>query len=125
MAKRTSDHGGDEFFHVGFFGGFRHDELTITQDGNFVADFKNLIHFVGDVDKGNAFFAKVTHNFEKLFDFAFRERARRLIQNDDFGVVANSLSDFNHLAFANAHGAHHRFRVDVHVQPIKEGFRTL
>ena len=50
VVQRTADHGGNQLVHVGFFGFFGQHHFAVPQNGNLIADLKNLVHFMGDID---------------------------------------------------------------------------
>ena len=65
----TSNHGSDQFVHVGVFRSFGHNQITIPEYGNIVADLKNLIHFMRDIDQGDPLFLQHPHHLEKFVYF--------------------------------------------------------
>ncbi len=47
----AAHHGGDQLVHVGVLGGLCHDQIAVPQHGDLIADLKDLVHLVGDVDQ--------------------------------------------------------------------------
>ena len=52
--------------------------------------------------------------------FFWRQRGRRLVKDDDFGVVMHGTGNFNHLAFGCTQTFHHRGRIDREVQRLQK-----
>ena len=46
-----SNHRRDQFIHVCLFCTFCHNKITVSKNGDFITNFKNLIHLVRNVDQ--------------------------------------------------------------------------
>ena len=112
----TAHHGADQFAHVGLLGGLGHDQVTISQHRDFITDFKNLIHLVGDVDQGNALIPEHPHHLKELVHLFHRQGGGGLVQHDDLGVVGDGLGNLTHLPLGHRHVAHGLGQVYGHTQ---------
>ena len=54
VIKGTADHCRNQLIHVCILGALCHDQVAVPKHGYLVADFKNLIHLVGNINQGNS-----------------------------------------------------------------------
>ena len=98
----TTDHPGDQLVarRVGRQVGT--DILAVTQDGDFIGDLEDFVHFVRDENKRHIlfFFQRPDHP-EQMVNFLVRDGGSRLVHDDQLGVIGNRLGDFDHLLFGN------------------------
>ena len=80
--QRTTHHGGDQLVHIGVLGGFGHNQITIPQHRNLIADLKDLIHLMRDVDQRDPLLFEHPHHLKELVHFLHRQRRGRLVQDD-------------------------------------------
>ena len=123
--QRAAHHGGNELVHVGVLGALGHDQIAVPQDGNLVADFKNFVHLVGDVNERNTLLLEHPHHLEELIHLLNRQGGRGLIQDDNLGVVGNRFCNFAHLPLGDGHIPHGLVQVDGHAQLAEELGRLL
>ena len=87
--------------------------VTITQDGDVVANSEELFNSVGDVDQRDAASFQFAHEAKKLRGLRGGERARRLVHHDHFSSGANRGGDLHKLFPAGGECADDGIRVDV------------
>ena len=92
------DHQLDEPLLVRFPNVQRVNVLAVSQDGNTVTDFKELVQTVGDVDHRDTPGLQLTDYIEQAFLFLYRDRCRRLIQDQNTGIPENCFADLHDLA---------------------------
>ncbi|MPN55003.1 hypothetical protein SDC9_202682 [bioreactor metagenome] len=63
------------------------DHLAVAKHGDFVADFKDFFHFMGDIDDGNALFAEIPNHAEELRYLDAGQRGGWLVHDDDGSVL--------------------------------------
>ena len=112
----AAHHGGDQLVHVGVLGVLCHDQIAVPQNGDLIADFKDLIHLVGDVDQGDTLRLQHPHHFKQLIDLLNRQGGGGLVQNDDLGVVGDCLGNLTHLPLRNGHVPHGLGEVHRHAK---------
>ena len=88
--------GGGDGRHVA-----RADDLTVAHHRDGLADFKDLLHAVGDVYNRNAAFLQITNDVKQRIEFILRQCRGGLIHQDDSGVPAQRLRDLHHLFFGD------------------------
>lgn len=94
----------DRFFvDAGRF--MRFDHIAIPQDGDIVRDFKNLIHFVRDIDDARAALFELLDLFKQPLHLFGGDRRGRLVHDDDVCVEGNRFEDFDHLDVRNVKAA--------------------
>ena len=79
----------------------RGDRRPIAQHGNAVADRKDLIEFMRDVDAGDSATPQIAQDIEQDEDFVFGQRGSRLIQNKDVRIFRKRLYDLHELFLAH------------------------
>ena len=114
--QRAAHHGGDQLVHVGLLGGLGHDQVAVPEHGDLITDLKDLIHLVGDIDECDPLLLQHPHHLEELVDLLHGQGGGGLVQNDDLGVIGDSLGDLTHLPLRNRHVPHGLRQVDGHAQ---------
>ena len=66
---------------------------------------------------------EVVDEVEEVLLLLGRQARRRLVEDDDLGVVQHRAGDLDHLLLGRAEQAHHRRRVDVELQRLQELLR--
>ena len=123
VGKLTTDHLGND--HVGgqLLGFPGADVLAVTHDGDFIADAKNFVHLVADVDDGNALGAQLIDDGEQRFDLGCGQRGSGLVQNQHLAVRRNGLGDLDQLHLGNAQAAQLGMRVVVQMDFFQDAGR--
>ena len=98
VVQGPADHRGDQLIHVGFFGFLCQDHLSVPHHGNFIADLKDLIHFMGDIDQRDPLRLQVAHHLEQFGDFLHRQGGCGFVEYDQPGVVGDRFGNLHHLA---------------------------
>src|SRR5512134_1066925 len=93
----TSYHAAYESFNIQFAGWLGKDSLAVTKHGDRIRDLEKLIQFVTDVDAGDTVSFESPQNLHQLFDFRLCQRAGRLIEDQDLGILSQRLGEFGHL----------------------------
>ena len=114
--QRAADHGGDQLVHVGVLGILGHDQVAVTQHRDLVADLKDLIHLMRDIDQRDALRFQHPHHFEELVDLLHGQGGGGLVQNDDLRVVGDGFRDLAHLTLGNRHIPHGLGQVHGHTE---------
>ena len=78
---------------------------------------------VRDVDDGDAAGAQVADQVEEVDDLFRRQARRRLIEDDDTGVVVDGAGDLDHLPLGGAEQPDRRRRIDMEVQRLQQLLR--
>ena len=125
VCQRTAHHVSDQLVHIRFFGLGGDHHFTVSQDRNLVADFKDLIHLMRDVDQGNALRLEIAHHFKEFLHLSDGEGRGGLIQYDQLRVIGNRLGDLHHLTRRNRHGLHGCGQIDGHIQFSKKLCRLI
>ena len=68
---------------------------------------------MGNKDDRQTLIAKVADDFEKLVDFLFRQRRRRLVHDQELGVDRDGFRHFDELLHSHAQAPRQSVRVDV------------
>ena len=93
----TADHPCHQFIRVVILRRSRLNPFPVSDDGNIIGDFKNLIHFVADVENRHPLVSQRENLFEQDPDLLVADRRRGLVHDDDGSIHRNSLGDFNQL----------------------------
>ena len=103
----------------------RPDIAAVAQDGDAVADLKELRHTMGDIDDAHAIGPQLLDGFEEDLDLLIGDRGRRLIQDQDLGIVGDRLGDLDHLLLGDAQGADQGPGIDLQADDIQIPLRLL
>ena len=125
VRQLTSDHLGDDHIGGQFLGLPGADVLAVTHDRDFVADAKNFVHLVADVDDGNALGAQLVHDGEQRLDLGRRQRGGRLVEDQYLAVCGDRLGDLNQLHLGNAQGSELCVRIIIQMDFLQDLGRIL
>ena len=75
----------------------RGDLAAVAQHRDAVGDLLDLAHAVGDVDDADPGLLQLGDQVEQLRRLGFRQRRRRLVQNEQADVGEERLGDLHHL----------------------------
>ena len=78
------------------------DGGAVTDDGDLVGNVGDLVELVGNDDAGHALFLEAQHQVKQRLGIGLVEGRSRLVQNQQLGVLRQSLGDFHHLLLAHA-----------------------
>ena len=101
-------------------GGVLADEVAVAKHRHLVGDLEQLVHLVGDVDDALALRLQRTDDLEEMLDLALGQRRRRLVHDENVGIVGDRLGDLDHLPVGDREVAHLRFRIDRDVEPLEQ-----
>ena len=91
----------------------------VAQHGHAMADARDLLHAVGDVDDGHAPSGEPLDGGEELRDLAGGQRGGRLVHDDEPGLALQRLRHLHHLLARHAQLLHRRARVDHDAQALQ------
>jgi hypothetical protein len=77
---------------------------------------------MGDVNNRDAFCLERANHSEQMRDFAFGNRRRWFIHNNQTGVVGDRLGNFDHLGIGHAQVFHHTFGINFNLKPLEKCF---
>ncbi len=97
--------------------------LAVTEDRDFVADLKDLVHLVGDVDDADALLLQAADVFKQDVDLGVRDGRGRLIHDDDRCVTGNRLDDLDQRDVGYGQVAHEGFRVVMEAKFVHQCLR--
>ena len=78
------------------------DGGAVTDDGDLVGNVGNLVELVRNDDAGHALFLEAQHQVKQRLGIGLIQGGGWLVQNQQLGVLRQSLGDFHHLLFAHA-----------------------
>src|SRR6185437_6732937 len=119
----AADHVAHQLFPRHVSGPGRDHQLAVPQHGDAVGNLQTLLERVRDVDDGNAAGAQVADQVEEVDDLFRRQARRRLIEDDDTGVVVDGAGDLDHLPLGGAQQPDRRRRIDMEVQRLQQLLR--
>ena len=122
LSNLSSDHHFDYIIHICLRNLLCVDISSIPQDRNPVAQFKNLFHPVRNINNGYAFFPKPIGHFKQYPGLTLRQRCRRFIHNDDFGICHQRLCNLNHLLLSYGKLFHPLSRIDLYAKAFQDFF---
>ena len=125
VRQLTSDHLGNDHIGGQFLGLPGADVLAVAHDRDFVADAKNFIHLVADVDDGDALGAQLVHDGEQCLDLSCRQRGGRLVEDQHLAVCGDRLGDLNQLHLGNAQGSELGVRIIIQMDFLQDLGRIL
>ena len=125
VRQLTSDHLGDDHIGGQFLGLPGADVLAVAHDRDFVADAKNFVHLVADVDDGDALGAQLVHDGEQRLDLGRRQRGGRLVEDQYLAVCGDRLGDLNQLHLGNAQGSELGVRIIIQMDFLQDLGRIL
>ena len=97
------------------------DRLAIAHDRDPVADGVELVQPVADVDHRDPAGLEAADHVEQDLDFAFIERGRRFVHDDDARIGRDRPRDGHHLLQGDVERAERPSHVDMHAKPVQHG----
>ena len=110
LADVPANHHADNVIDIRLSDGLRCNEAAVAQDGDTVAELKNLFQPVGDIDNGDALAPQIPRHPEQNLRLLGGQRGGGLIHNDDLCVPHQRLGNLNHLLLSHGeliHGGIH------------------
>jgi len=95
------------------------DQFSVPHDRKSIAYFKQLRHFMRNINKTDAFRFQLAHNDKQPFDIPGRQSRRRLIHNNQVTLKQQSTGDFNQLLFGRLQVPNKFFRIDINLHSVK------
>ena len=92
------------------------NKLPVAEDGDVIADFKDLFHAVRNIDNPAPLRFQLADNAEQGFGFGIGQGVGRFIHNDDLRLKAQHLRDFHHLLIADGEIADQPVALKAQVQ---------
>ena len=103
---------------AGAFAGL--DGLPIAEDGDAIGNREDLFETMRDIDDAAAVRLEQPDDREQSLDFAFGQRGRRLVHDDDLRVGADRLGDLDDLLLGHAERFDQARRIDRGADPAEE-----
>ena len=103
---------------AGALAGF--DRLPIAEDGDAIGNREDLLETMRDIDDAAAVRLEQPDDREQALDFAFGQRGRRLVHDDDLRVGADGLGDLDDLLLGHAERFDEARRIDRGADPAEE-----
>ena len=119
VAQLTADHQADDILHLQLGGGTGGNPGAVAHDGDFIGDALDFGHLMGDIDDGHAPGPEHIDDFEEVLHFLFRQGGGGLVEDDDLGVIGDSLGDLHHLPLGHGHGAHDPVGIYLNAQLVE------
>ena len=101
VVQGPAHHGGDQLIHVGFLRFPGQNHFAVPKHGNLIANLKNLIHFMRDIDQRYSLLLKVSHHLKQFGNLFHCQRGCRLVEHNQLCVVRYCLGNFHHLPCGN------------------------
>ena len=98
--------------------------LAVAQDGDVVAEVEHLVQTVGNVDDGDALFAKLLDDAEHDLQLAVGQHGGRFVHDEHAGVIVDGVHDLHDLLARDRERRDLRVDVDVHAQLIHDLLRA-
>ena len=98
--------------------------LAVAQHRHIVADVKDLLQPVRDVERGHATPLQALENFKKAIDLLGGQGCRRFVENEKLAFVAKRLGDLDQLKLGNAEAARQCRRSHVEADLFQEFRRS-
>ncbi len=89
------------------------DKRAIAHHSDVIGEMVDIVQNVRDVDEGFAAATKLSHDGEQALGFAGGERGRRLVEDDQRGILVQRLGDLDQLTFAGGDAINLNVRVEV------------
>src|SRR5699024_783833 len=96
------------------------DPGAVAHDGDVVADAKDLVHLVADVDDAAALVFEHVDDAEQVLYLGLRQGGGRFVKNNDLGIVGYRLGDLDHLPLGDRQGGHDGLGVYADLQRIED-----
>src|ERR1044071_3663160 len=98
----------------------RADRRAVSQHGDPIADRKDFIEFVRDVDAGDASITKIPQDIQQDQDFVLGKSSRWLIQNENPGILRKRLYDLDELLLADSELRHGKAWIDIDLELLQK-----
>ena len=98
-------------------------QLAVAQDGDAVGDAQRLLQRMADEDDRHAARLEPPHQGEEMALLLGRQRRRRLVEDDDLGIVVDGAGDLDHLPLGGAERGDRCRRIDGEIQRLQELLR--
>ena len=119
-----TDHQFDQFVDMGV-GRFNScNLLPIPQDRDAIRESKNLIHTVCNVDDRNPRSFELFDDKMQCLGLGLSQGGRRLVHDEQPGILGHGLGDLNQLLVAHAQSSHQGCGINFNVK-LLEDFRGL
>ena len=115
-----TNHQAGNFFHGGFGDISVFDKFAVSQDGITVRDSENLVHLVGDEDKGMALFLQSVDDLEQVVNFVLVQGRGRFVQNQQLCIGKQRLGNFQELLLTGLQFGNHCVGINVDTQAVKQ-----
>ena len=89
---------------------------AVAQDADVAAQAEDFVQTVRDIDDGDALVAQLLDNAEHNLQLAVGQNGRRLIHDQDAGIIVNGMHDLDDLLFRDGQRRDLRVDVDVHAE---------
>ena len=117
----AADHHGDDLAGVELAHRLGADVRAVADDRHRVGDRRHLVDLVRDVDAGHAARPELSQQLQQRLGLGGGQRRRRLVENEQLGVLVEGLGDFDELLLAARVGQHRQRDVDVgHLQLVHQ-----
>ncbi len=116
----AADHVPDDFGLVRLRGLERDDRRAVAQHGDAIADRKDFVEFVRDVDARDASTAQIAQDVEQDQDFVLGERGGRFVQDEDPGILRKRFDDLDELLLPDAELRHGQGGIDLDLELLQE-----
>ena len=101
----AADHHGDDLLHGRLLGLARAHVAAVADDRDAVGDPLDLVHAVRDVDHPGVGLHEAADQAVQDLDLGVVERRRRLVHDQQLGVVGQRLADLDHLLLGDREAA--------------------
>ena len=98
----------------------RHHPPPVTQDRNRIAQIKDLIKMMGNVNDRHPGGAQVTDDSEQPPNFTWCERRSRLIEDQQAAGKRQGLADFKQLTLGDTEMLNRRLRIDIETDAFEQ-----
>ena len=116
LTHLTADHHVDQALTVNGSDRNRVDVTAVAQDADVAAQAEDFVQTVRDIDDGDALVAQLLDNAEHNLQLAVGQNGRRLIHDQDAGIIVNGVHDLDDLLFRDGQRRDLRVDVDVHAE---------
>ena len=98
----------------------RADNPPVLQDGDVVGDLEDLVEPVRDVNNRHALLDQRTNRGEQAVEFLSGQNRRRLVHDDQVGVLRQGFGDLDHLLAGDGQIADLRRRREPNAEPVEQ-----
>ena len=94
--------------------------FSVAQNRDPVGLLKRLFQGMRDENERNPIGLEFTHEIEQVLGFLRRQRCRRLVEDNNAGLVVHGAGDLDHLALGRTERTGKRIRVHVEVERAQQ-----